>query len=170
MTFIKGQIPWNKSKSYHNSNRGRNLSLKHKEALRVPRKGAGIYKRTVYHKEITRKGLKRFYENGGKLGFRVKKYFNIGEKNVNWKGGVTSINEKIRKSVEYRLWREAVFARDNWVCVECGKRGGELRADHIKMFAFHPELRFAIDNGRTLCFVCNRKLPTSKSKKHICCL
>lgn len=83
-----------------------------------------------------------------------------GADNPAWKGGVTPENTKIRHSVEYRLWREAVFARDNFTCLECGIRGGELNADHIKPFALFPELRFAIDNGRTLCVQCHRLTPT----------
>ena len=36
-----------------------------------------------------------------------------------WKGGTTSLNHLVRSSLEYRLWREVVFKRDNWTCVEC---------------------------------------------------
>lgn len=170
MTFIKGQTPWNKNKTYANKNRGKKLSEKHRQALMVPRKGAGVYERTEYHRGITKKGIKEFYAQGGKTGFRKKKYYNIGEKNNNWKGGITPLNEKIRKSIEYRLWREAVFARDNWTCQDCGIRGSvDLHADHVKMFAFHPEGRFAIDNGRTLCKDCHKKTNTYMSKKHLCC-
>ena len=74
-----------------------------------------------------------------------------------WKGGITSLNQIIRHSLEYKLWRESVFKRDNWTCVWCKIRGAKLNADHIKPFYLYPELRFAIDNGRTLCVECHRK-------------
>lgn len=87
-----------------------------------------------------------------------------GVMNPAWRGGVTSENSKIRHSIEYRLWREAVFARDNWTCKTCLIRGGILNADHIKPFALFPELRFAIDNGRTLCVPCHKQTPTWGNK------
>lgn len=83
-----------------------------------------------------------------------------GEKCHLWKGGITPINQKIRTSLEYKLWRESVFKRDNWTCIWCGVRGGNLQADHIKPFSSFPDLRFAIDNGRTLCRECHRKTDT----------
>ena len=78
----------------------------------------------------------------------------------NWQGGITSENERLRKTVDYALWRTAVFVRDNYSCQECNQKGGELQADHIKPFALYPELRFAIDNGRTLCVTCHRQTDT----------
>ena len=80
----------------------------------------------------------------------------LGERNPNWKGGVTPKNKLIRDSAEYALWRTAIFERDKWTCVWCGSRGTKLNADHIKPFALYPELRFAIDNGRTLCVPCHK--------------
>lgn len=85
---------------------------------------------------------------------------NKGKNHYFWNGGITPINEKIRKSTEYRLWRIAVFMRDDYTCQSCNIRGEELHADHIKPFALYPELRFAIDNGRTLCINCHRKTDT----------
>lgn len=83
-----------------------------------------------------------------------------GKNNPNWRGGKTSENEKIRKSKEYELWRISVFIRDNYTCQECGHKGGNLNVDHIKQFAYFPQLRFAIDNGRTLCVECHRGTKT----------
>ena len=87
-------------------------------------------------------------------------HLKIREKSHFWKGGITPINKQIRNSQEYRLWRESIFKRDNWTCIWCRKRGGRLNADHIKPFAYFPELRFAIDNGRTLCEECHHKTNT----------
>lgn len=83
-----------------------------------------------------------------------------GEKHWNWRGGITSMRAIIWGSIEMKNWRKAVYERDNYTCVLCGIRGVKLNADHIKPFALFPELRFSIDNGRTLCVPCHRKTPT----------
>ena len=69
-------------------------------------------------------------------------------------------NHKIRTSWDYTKWRTSVYKRDNFTCQDCGKRGIRLEADHIKPFAFFPELRFELSNGRTLCKDCHKKTPT----------
>lgn len=91
-----------------------------------------------------------------------------GDKCYAWKGGLTQKHLLIRMSLDYRLWREAVFKRDGYCCVWCGKNG-KLNADHIKPFSLFPELRLAIDNGRTLCVECHRKTDTyaGRAKKFI---
>ena len=83
-----------------------------------------------------------------------------GEDHRWWKGGISPINELIRKSPEYKLWRKAVFERDEYTCIWCGYKGKGIVADHIKPFALYPELRFAIDNGRTLCDKCHKTTNT----------
>ena len=58
--------------------------------------------------------------------------------------------------LQYRLWREEVFRRDNWMCIHCGIRGGKLQADHIQLYSTYPNLRYEVSNGRTLCVSCHR--------------
>lgn len=77
-----------------------------------------------------------------------------------WKGGVTKENKIARTRIEYKLWREAVFKRDDWTCQFCKERGGELNADHIKSFAYYPKLRYDVNNGRTLCLPCHQTTET----------
>lgn len=81
-----------------------------------------------------------------------------GPKHHRWKGGTVN-RRTLMGRVEYKLWRTAVFERDKYHCVSCGE-GGYLQADHIKPWALFPDLRYAIDNGRTLCVSCHRKTDT----------
>ncbi len=90
-----------------------------------------------------------------------------GEKSHLWRGGVTSVHKQLRNSMEYKAWRKSVFERDNYSCVMCGDYGVYLQADHIKPFAYFSELRFDINNGRTLCVECHRGTPTYSSRVRI---
>lgn len=67
---------------------------------------------------------------------------------------------QLRYSKRMDDWRKSVFARDDYTCQLCGIRGGYIEADHIKSFAKHPELRFELSNGRTLCRPCHMKTDT----------
>lgn len=71
-------------------------------------------------------------------------------------GGVSTEEMRLRASPEYIQWRKAVYERDDFNCQECKARGGKLEAHHIKPFATHPELRFEVSNGITLCKSCHR--------------
>jgi hypothetical protein len=80
-----------------------------------------------------------------------------GKNTAHWKGGLDFI-KNIRNSLEYKLWRDSIFKKDNWTCWHCLKRGGTLCAHHILSFAEFPELRFAINNGITLCKECHKMI------------
>lgn len=77
---------------------------------------------------------------------------NTGILNNNWKGGITTENQKVRSSFEYKEWRTSVFKRDGYKCKmlndDCTH---EIHAHHILRFSEYPELRFDINNGITLC-------------------
>ena len=80
-----------------------------------------------------------------------------GDNHYNWKGGVTPENHRLRSSQEYLNWRNAIYARDNWTCQDCGdNKGGNLHAHHIFSFADFPEHRFKSWNGVTLCKTCHQ--------------
>jgi len=142
MTFIKGKAPPNTGRTH--IKKGQHLSIK-----------------TEFKKGVStwNKDKKLAPEHIAKL--KGKRPNASGEKNHNWKDGATPINTLLRKSLEYKLWREAVFKRDNYTCIWCGGEShGDIEADHIKSFAYFPELRFAIDNGRTLCRKCHKTTDT----------
>ncbi|SRR5260221_7631629 len=100
-----------------------------------------------------------------KIGFASKGRW-AGDKNPNWRGGIDRSKERhlAMQRLEYILWRTAVFTRDYWTCVLCGYKGKDIEADHIKPWSLYPALRYAIDNGRTLCKSCHRQTDTWGSK------
>lgn len=50
----------------------------------------------------------------------------------------------------YKAWREAVFERDSYRCVICGKKG-RIEAHHIYSYSDHISYRYNINFGVTLC-------------------
>lgn len=56
---------------------------------------------------------------------------------------------------KHGAWARAVISRDKATCQRCGARGVELHAHHIKPFHSHPEHRWDLDNGQTLCYRCH---------------
>lgn len=143
-----------------------------KEAFREKLRKSWIERRKTPVSEITKSKMS-FIRTGKKQSLETRKKNSLsksGINNPNWKGGISQENKRIRASAEYRLWREAVFERDDYTCVWCGSRCGNgknvtLHADHIKPFAYYPELRFAIDNGRTLCIECHKTTETYGNRK-----
>ena len=85
-----------------------------------------------------------------------------GDKSPFWKGGINPINDSIRKSRKYRIWRRTVFIRDEFTCRKCKKTHIYIEAHHIKSFADYPELRFDINNGLTVCEECHSKTKNYK--------
>lgn len=168
----KGQIPWNKGRK----------ETRREVLERQAKAQVGKTPTTETRKKISEsnRGEKSYLWKGGKpkcsdcekvVAYGSKKCHRCsakkGEESHLWKGGITPINKAIRSSCEYKLWRTAVFERDKFTCVWCGAKFIKgvtgrvtIHADHIKPFCNYPELRFAIDNGRTLCALCHRTTDT----------
>jgi HNH endonuclease len=176
MAGIKGQkkppgfMSEDHKRKISEAQKGRKLTPEHRAKLCGPRPNAYPWNRGKFghhlHSEAHKAELRRqFIGNKINLGRapwnKGLKGFGAGPKHPCWKGGITPIHQKIRHSLEYQAWRNAVFERDAYTCVECGdNRGGNLEADHIKPFAYFPDLRFELSNGRTLCHDCHTKTPT----------
>lgn len=109
---------------------------------------------------------KSSWNKGGTSWAKEKKFSEIhrkkigeghkGKKHYNWKDGITPLRKKAWFSIEYKQWRKQVFERDDYRCMDCGKRGGgQLEADHILQWSKYPHLRYEINNGQTLCKSCH---------------
>ena len=100
------------------------------------------------------KGLQIAWNKGLHINLNPKGSFKKGqnskEKNINWKGGITSKREQERKRLEMKLWRKSCFERDNFTCAKYEVRTGGLVVHHINNFSEFPKLQTAIDNGITL--------------------
>jgi hypothetical protein len=184
--FVKGHPSYNKGKGWKNEERickcGKVFNPRKKTSKSCSQHCAMVGAKRRLGKKMTedmRKKIKHTWFKKGQpswcLGTKgiVKGFWEgkhrvgmSGENHPNWKGGITTVNEKIRKSLEYKMWRKEVFKRDNYSCVICGKKfikgvtgNVRLHADHIKEFSRYLDLRFDINNGRTLCVQCHIKTP-----------
>jgi len=100
-----------------------------------------------------------------------------GINNWNWQGGISflgkSLYKQIRKIKVYSDWRKSIFKRDNYTCVNCKIMGGKLNADHYPIpfstlikenkintldSALNCDILWDINNGRTLCEPCHKKI------------
>lgn len=78
--------------------------------------------------------------------------FNQRDNHYLWAGGQTG-----RMSPDARAWRKAVMRRDKGHCRLCHATD-RLEAHHIKPFRSHPNERWKVENGLTLCVTCHRQL------------
>jgi hypothetical protein len=74
-----------------------------------------------------------------------------GPDNGNWNGNPRT---KQRNS-KHSAWARKVISRDRATCRKCGAQNVEMQAHHIKPWKTHPELRWDLDNGLTLCAPCH---------------
>lgn len=86
-----------------------------------------------------------------------------GEKTPNWQGGKCKRSYLDRRKFK-RTMRDLVLKRDNNTCQNCGVFNKKMTVDHIQSWAEYVELRFDINNCRTLCMECHYKLSFNKEK------
>ena len=153
------------------SRKGKKLSEKTRNKISKSLKGK---KRPAFSKSWKKKiseTLKRKYKTGelkiiiNENQRRKMSKSHKGKKSHLWKGGITKEKELLRKGVEWKIWREKVFKRDNYTCRKCKKRGKYLEPHHIKSWSKYPELRFEINNGLTLCHNCHKLTINYGNKK-----
>jgi 5-methylcytosine-specific restriction endonuclease McrA len=170
---LMGRVAWNKGRYGYLS-----LEMRKKISETLKRKGIkppsrkGI-KLSEGHKEVLRNvwvNRKRTRKNRINSSLGARKRVAEGKHNF-YKGGLVLIKEQIRDCIQYKLWLEDVFERDNYTCQKCNQRGGCLEADHIiglaEMIllyniktldnALNCPAIWDIDNGRTLCKVCHKE-------------
>lgn len=143
--FKNGHTPW------HTGKRGLHLSPQSEI-----KKGQSIGIKTQFKKEL-------IPWNKGKEYFQIK-----GEKHPRWKGGITPQNQKEYHSLKYKLWRKAVFEKDNYTCQKCGAKGIFLEAHHIYPHSMSSELKYNISNGQTLCVKCHNLTKLGRKTKKLC--
>ena len=163
--FKKGIKVWNKGKKYPQYS-GKNHPLFGKK----------------FSDEIKEKQRQAKLKNPVRYWLGKERIDIKGEKNNNWKGGITPLEHMIRTSPEYNEWRKSIYKKDYWTC-QCGSRKN-IEAHHKKAFSiilqeflqqysqFSPIedketlVRLAItykpfwdlDNGQTLCEKCHKSL------------
>ena len=164
---MKGVIGHLQSKETKEKLRKANLGKKHSEKTKKKMslaqkgkakpwfRGKGL---SVEHRKKIGKKLEGINNPMKQLNNRLKLSKVLKEKYKNRK------KPRIEMTIEWKLWREAVFQRDNYICQKCGKVGGRLDPHHKKDKSRYPELVFDVDNGITLCHKCHLKTDNYGSK------
>lgn len=119
---------------------------------------SGIYIRTQEHKDKLKKnkrflGKKHTTETKLKIS-KSKKGQNSGEKSYQWIKDRTQLKDdsKERGGQLHREWSKSVKDRDGWICrIQNKDCSGRMESHHILSWKDHPELRYKINNGITLC-------------------
>ncbi len=153
------------------SNRGKVRTAEHRKNISIAAKNREWKPDEKYRETMRQHALRRGFGKIGRVWTieeRLKSSASHkGSKAPAWKGGISPLHSKIRGSVGYRIWRSSVYARDHYTCKLCGKknewdkekkRRTGIHAHHIKPFCNHPELRFDVNNGMTLCIPCHIKV------------
>ena len=89
-----------------------------------------------------------------KEGYVPVNVFQSGEKHPMYIKDRTKLKTARKQSYDYRYreWMKAVKNRDGWKCkISNSDCSGRLEAHHILAWRSHPELRYEVNNGISLC-------------------
>ena len=103
-------------------------------------------------------GKKHSEETRLKMG--LAKFGKKGKLSNAWKNGNSNEINLLRHSLEYSIWRQAIYKKDNWTCRICERhcQRKNIVAHHLNSFSEFSELRFSINNGMTLCRKCHGEI------------
>ncbi|NCD00114.1 MAG: HNH endonuclease [Bacteroidia bacterium] len=181
----KGRVAWNKGLTYNFTFKFNKLPKRlSKIKVKKYRKQNQIKLKRL-RKPLKHCMINNSYWTGKKRSFATKVKISrtkinqrrCKEKSTNWKGGITKLNELVRKlDKNYELIKR-VYERDNFTCQKCGLRSGNgksviLNAHHIKPFktimsenniksiydAYNCKELWDEDNLITLCVDCHKKI------------
>lgn len=115
------------------ANLGKKLTEEHKQKLRDAK---------VYISSETRRKMSEA---------RKGKY--IGPNNPKWIADRSKLAKRQeRNDMAYKEWRRSVWTRDEFKCrINNSSCFGRIEAHHILGWTAHPELRYEVTNGITLC-------------------
>lgn len=139
------------------------------------RRGRQTSEETKAKISMANKGQKRTEQQKREMSLNYIGRF-AKEKHPSWKGGVSPLQNQIRRTMKYKEWTTSVFRKDGFVCNLCGRLGGKLTAHHEKPFArilgdnnvlsiddaFDCRDLWNVQNGKTLCFDCHKKTHSLK--------
>lgn len=82
-----------------------------------------------------------------------------GKESPLWNPNISDQERINRRSIWGVIeWRKLVYERDKYCCRRCRcSQGGNLNAHHLNSWNTHPQERFDISNGITLCETCHNE-------------
>ena len=104
-------------------------------------------------------------ECGKRMAMEYLSQYQHGEAHPGWKGGISSLRNRIEKTNDYKSLKNAVFDRENFACQKCGSTEN-IQLHHICNFVDYPELRLDEENCACLCSRCHKAFHSTYGLKN----